>query len=43
MKIRFLLMMALLLGGLQMNAKQFTLNVGQFSKVRTCRLPILWG
>lgn len=33
MKIRFLLMMALLLGGLQMNAKQFTLNVGQFSKV----------
>ncbi len=33
MKIKILLIMALLMGGLQMNAKQFKLPVGQFSKL----------
>ena len=33
MKIRILMIAALLIGCLQMNAKQFTLPVGQFSKV----------
>lgn len=33
MKIRFLMIAAFLIGCLQMNAKQYTLPVGQFSKV----------
>ncbi|MDE5871032.1 MAG: DUF2807 domain-containing protein [Muribaculaceae bacterium] len=33
MKIRILMIMAVLMGALQMNAKQFTLPVGQFSKI----------
>lgn len=33
MKIRFLLILAILMGCLQISAKQFTLPVGQFSKV----------
>ena len=33
MKLRFLLILALLMGCLQISAKQFTLPVGQFSKV----------
>ncbi len=33
MKIKILMILALLMGGLQMNAKQFKLPVGQFSKL----------
>ncbi len=33
MKIKILMIIALLMGGLQMNAKQFKLPVGQFSKL----------
>ncbi len=33
MKIRILMIMAALLGCMQLNAKQFSLPVGQFSKI----------